>query len=324
MKSQIYVPQTGTIYPSAEAAGKALGVDPSNIGKVLRGSRLSAGGYNFVRVTPDVSPASLQFINEALETQLTPAKKKRQAQRRKETQEKKRARDKERTAAAKALHESLVEANKILAQYKKQKLDAISGVIPELENLKNVVGINKKGGFNTSLKNLGKFDKKQLEAIKKSLDAQMNRKGFKNLEDAKKKKQAIAFQMGVSSEELDKYADVLPLLWQLLEVSRKAQKDTSDPVAYKGVQDAMQANVDPEELKTTLKNIINEYETAMESGAEVDFAAISRKHFETLDLEEEEEDFFSGEWIDITTASEEDDEEEEEEDEEEKKKKRGE
>lgn len=310
MKSQIYVPQTGTIYPSAAAAGKALGVDPSNIGKVLRGSRLAAGGYNFVRVTPDVSPASLQFINEALETQLTPAKKKRQAQRRKETQQKKRARDKERTAAAKALHQSLVEANKILAEYKKRKLDAVSGVIPELENLKKLVGINKKGGFNTAAKNLGKFDKKQLEAIKKSLDAQMNRKGFKNFEDAAKKKQAVAYQMGVSSEELDKYADALPMLWELLDTASKVQGKGYDTTAYQGAQAAMQAGVDPEELQGALVSIMDEYKTATESGEEVDFGAIASKYMEDLGIEDfEEEDFFGDDWIDITTAAEEDEDE---------------
>lgn len=304
-KSQIYVPQTGIIYPSASAAAQALGVDASNIGKVLRGTRIQAGGYNFVRVDPDVSPSSLDFIKSALETELTPAKKRRQAQSRKATKQKKAARDKARSAAAKALQGSLTEANKLLTEYKRRGLDATSGIIPEIENLKRLVGTNKKGGFNAGATNLAKFSQKQLDAIKSALDAQMNRKGFKNLEDAAKKKQATAYQLGVSSEELDNYAEALPALWQILQLAKYTQGKGYDRSLYDAVRKAMQRGTDPARIKSILDGLIEEQTEILDAGGEIeDYSEMISQYVEDLNADTDDADEFEDlwnddEWIDV-------------------------
>lgn len=304
-KSQIYVPQTGIIYSSAAAAAQALGVDASNIGKVLRGTRIQAGGYNFVRVDPGISPASLDFIKSALETELTPAKKRRQAQSRKATKQKKAARDKARSKAARELQGSLKEANKLLQEYKKRGLDATSGVIPEIENLKRLVGINKKGGFNAGARNLAKFTQKQLDAIKSALDAQMNRKGFKNLEDAAKKKQATAYQLGVSSEELDNYAEALPALWQILQLAKYTQGKGYDRSLYDAVRKAMQRGTDPARIKSILDGLIEEQTEILDAGGEIeDYSEMISQYVEDLNADTDDADEFDDlwnddEWIDV-------------------------
>ena len=48
-RGEIFVPETGQTFKSAAEAGRALGVDASNISKVLRGKRKTAGGYHFER-----------------------------------------------------------------------------------------------------------------------------------------------------------------------------------------------------------------------------------------------------------------------------------
>lgn len=261
-KIQVFVPQTGTIYPSAAAAASALGVDASNVGKVIRGSRKSAGGYNFLPVDPSISPATLRDITEAIDTSLSERQKKRQETRRKSgfkrLSKEEQAAAKARSRAAKELSRSLVEANKIMKEYQKRGLDAISGVIPELEALKGIVGKNKRGGFQAKQKELERFSQQELEALKRRIDKQLNRKNFRDLEAAEKKKTAVAFQLGISSEELDAYADMLPTLWNILQLANQIEGAGSNPV-YQEIMDALQSGADPEQLKEILKEIEAEH-----------------------------------------------------------------
>lgn len=297
--AQIFVPQTGTIYPSAAAAASALGVDASNIGKVIRGSRKSAGGYNFVTVDPGIEPATLRDITEALDTSLSEKQKARQSKRReagfkrlsKEEQAAAKARSRATNRAAKELSRSLVEANKLLKEYQKRGLDAISGVVPELEALKGIIGKNKRGGFQASQKELKKFSQEQLEALKRRIDKQLNRKNFRNLEEAEKKKAAVAYQLGVSSEELDNYASLLPTLWHVLQLSRQIEGAGSNPV-YQEIMEALQSGADPDQLKDILEEIEAEHKDIIDNMEEVD-AEEMRETMEKEDYMQHMERYFA-------------------------------
>lgn len=331
-KTNIFVPQTGTIYPSLSAAASALGVDASNIGKVIRGSRKSAGGYNFVPVDPGIAPATLRDITEALDTSLSERQRARQEKSRKagfkrlskEEQAAAKARARATSKAAKELSRSLVEANKLMKEYQKRGLDAISGVIPELEALKSIIGKNKRGGFQASQKELQKFSKEQLEALKRRIDQQLNRKSFKDVEAAEKKKAAVAYQMGISSEELDAYADMLPTLWNVLQLANQIEGAGSDPV-YQEIMYAMQSGADPEQLQEILKEIEAEHQDMVDNLEDVDpdemrermemseygesmeryFAEIDRLIEEARSLKTELEDLEDeegGDWLDGWTT----------------------
>lgn len=263
--SQIYVPQTDTIYESIAEASAALGVDASNIGKVLRGARKAAGGYQFSRVSPDVSPNTLQQIKEYTEESFTPKEKKRHAKSRAQTRAKKKARDKQRGQAARALQMSLKEANRLLSEYEKRGLSGISSIIPEIENIQAMIGRNKKGGINASFKNLSKYNKEELEALKNALDAQLNRKNFKNLEEQEKKKGAVAAQLGISGEELEDYSDLLPTFWNLLNLYRTVTGKGSDPI-YDAVVHAMQNRIAHDDLKQLLDDMTAMHERYQEDG----------------------------------------------------------
>ena len=314
-RTQIYVPQTGTIYPSIAAASAALGVDASNIGKAVRGSRKSAGGYNFVAVTADIAPDTLKWINQAVEQSLSPRQKQRQAKRRKQgfgrLSAEEKAAAKSRAKAARALQGVVREANKLMEQYRKQGLESISGVIPELEKLKDIIGRNRKGGFNAGAKNLSQFTEREVRALTEALQRQLNRKGFKDLEAAESKKQAVAYQLGLSSPaELDNYTDVLPSLWHVLELARATQAKGYDRSLYNAVSEAMQAGYDPEELKSVLDQMAAEHEgyieektEAEEAGTDIptlDYAELSQKYADMLQTQEnidEFDDLTGDDWI---------------------------
>jgi len=273
-RRSIYIPSLDTVYQSIAAASKAVGVDASNIGKVLRGQRAMAGGYVFVEVPADYTPEKLHEVREAVAESLTS-----QQQRRLErTQEKyigrlspeaakarERAAKQEQAAASKAakqLHKTLVDVNKILKQYKKMGVEAYSGIIPELEMLKNIIGKNKQGYFNTDIKNLkSKFRADQLAALEARVRAQRDRKGFKNVSGQIKKRSNVAYQLGVLPEDLEKYENVLPDLWNLLELSRKAStgNEGTDPPVYNTIRDAIMADVDPEKLKNAIDDLTDMY-----------------------------------------------------------------
>lgn len=262
-KQSIYVPQTGTIYPSAAAASAALGVDASNIGKVLRGQRQSAGGYNFVKVDPTIKQSKLQDINETIDTSLTEQQKRRQAKRRARSRQRvqetaTRAERAAQSKAARELRQTLVEANKLLKEYDKRGLSGISGVVPELERLKDIIGQNKRGGFNSDLKNLKGFTEHELESLRDAITRQMNRKNFKDLEAQESRKQAIAYQLGLEVEELEKYTKLLPTLWHILDLAEKAQGQGYDQSLYRAVMDAMQAGTDADTLQEILADIEDE------------------------------------------------------------------
>lgn len=309
-KVQIYVPQTGSIYPSAAAAARALGVDPSNVGKALRGSRKSAGGYNFVAVTPDIAPDTLRQINEYVDQSLSPRQKRQQAKRRRAGRSRlspeEKAAQKARASAARALQGTLRDANKLLEEYRRQGLDAVSGVVPELEKLKDIIGRNRKGGFNAAAKNLAQFSEREIRALSEALQRQMNRKGFKDIEAANSKKQAVAYQLGLSSpEELDNYSEVLPSLWHVLDLARQTQGRGYDRSLYNAVSEAMQAEMDPEELKNVLDQMAEDHEeyiAEVEADPEtppLDYAELSQKYADMLQAQESDEfdDLTGDDWI---------------------------
>lgn len=316
-RAQIYVPQTGTIYPSIAAASAALGVDASNIGKAVRGSRKSAGGYNFVAVTADIAPDTLRQINQAVEQSLSPRQRSEQAKRRRKGYSRlsaeERAAAKARAKAARELQGVVRETNKLLEQYRKQGLDAISGVVPELEKLKDIIGRNRKGGFNAGAKNLAQFTEREVRALTEALQRQLNRKGFKDLTAAESKKQAVAYQLGLGSPaELDNYADVLPSLWHVLELARATQAKGYDRSLYNAVSEAMQAGFDPEELKSVLDQMAAEHEgyieektEAEDAGTEIptlDYTELSQKYADMLQAQEDMDEFddlTGDDWITI-------------------------
>jgi hypothetical protein len=310
----IYVPQTGTIYPSITAASKALGVDASNIGKVVRGARVSAGGYNFQRVDLNVDQSLLRDIDEALREQSTPKQRERMERTRRKNESRlspeERQRRKEKRAAAERLHKILVGANKAIKEMQKQGVSGYSDAVTELENLKALIGKSKSGAFDTSIRNLMNLSAGEINAAIKATEKQTERLQKTDAENLKKRRAAVALQFGVSQEELEKYDDALPVLWELLALARQQQGNGYSRALYDAVVDSVQYAEDPEDLKATLEKIRDEYQGAIEDEQDVDLSDILQRGTEELQglyetpeeaaTEELEDDWMSG-WVDLPT-----------------------
>lgn len=263
----IYVPQTGTIYPSITAASKALGVDASNIGKVVRGARTSAGGYNFQRVDPGADPSLLRDIDEALINQSTPKQRERMARTRKKNEGRlspeERQRRKEKRESAQRLHNVLVKANRAITELQKQGVADISDPVTNLENIKAIIGTNKIGGFDTSIKNLMDLNI-DIEKTIAEVEHEISRIERTPADKLKKRRAAVAFQLGITEEELEPYEDVLPILWQLLALARKQQEKGYSLSLYDAVVDAVNIAKKPEDLQRILEETLKEYRGSLE------------------------------------------------------------
>ena len=284
-QNDIYVPQTGQIYPTISAASKALGVDASNIGKVLRFERESAGGYNFHYVEPGASIETLRGIDEAMQNQSSPKKRERMAQTRKKNEGRlspeERQRRKEKRESAQRLHNVLVRANKAIAELQKQGVADISNPVTNLENIKAVIGTNKIGGFDTSIKNLMDLNI-DFEKTIAEVEHEISRIERTPAEKLKKRRAAVAFQLGITEEELEPYEDVLPVLWQLLALARKQQEKGYSLSLYDAVVDAVNIAKKPEDLRRILEETLTEYRGRLEDETGEDLDDILQRGAEKL------------------------------------------
>ena len=76
MGKRIYIPEVDKIYNSFAAAAADLGVNASNLGKVLAGKRKSAGGYTVIDASADtrkgktITPNRRSLRNRAVKSGL--------------------------------------------------------------------------------------------------------------------------------------------------------------------------------------------------------------------------------------------------------------
>lgn len=168
------------LYDTISAAARAVGVDPSNAGKVLRGSRSSAGGYAFERVAGTATTATKKAINAAAravqkrQTAKSQARQQRQRAAQKQRQEAKRA-EKRQTAGkrpridptVKQLREdarrALLQANNLIRTAKKE---GRVGIVEQLQAAAEALDMETRTGLlDTSMKTIRSMDKEQLEMI---------------------------------------------------------------------------------------------------------------------------------------------------------------
>ncbi len=263
IQGAIFVPSLGESFPTISAAAKATGADPSNIRKVLTGQRQTAGGRYFIVVPEETTAEDLRKIQKDVEQRTTLKKRKQLEKNRKKSAPKvspeERQRQREKRAAAKRLHGILVGVNAAIRQLEKENVAQFSDAVAELANIKAIIGSNKIGGFDTSLSNLMNLTAQQINAAIATAEKQAQRLENTPSETLKKKRAAVAFQFGLSSEELEEYDPVLPVLWDLLHMARAQQGNDYERSLYDAVVDAVNLRRSPEELRKTLQDIYDEY-----------------------------------------------------------------
>lgn len=223
------------IFGSVAEAAKALNTDASNIGKVLRGKRQKAGGYSFSRT---LEPPTTKKGREA-----------RRAERVKS----------ERKAILSEVHDTLKELNQRYRNARKENVYQTDEVLKKLMSHTDYFGQTKTGGYDISMQNLRKYSNVELENLQRVLRAE--EKKYTKIAERKARPMspaALAGLFGISQNEVDKYKDVLPYLFDLLHLAREDQF-----FKYSDIQDhiweAMKNGIEPEKLMEYIDLIYEAY-----------------------------------------------------------------
>lgn len=223
------------IYASAAEAAKALKVDPSNISKVLRGVRPTAGGYSFVKT---------------LERPTTAAGR-RKVKKQKETAERK--------ELVKAVHDRLKILNEKFRTAKKENVLETDKILQQQMSHADYFGRRKQGGYNIDISNLKKFSTDELQ----NLLTMLNREQKKYVRQQTKNQKAMSMArlaaiFGISEEQIKKYDYILPALFDLLQLAK-----FDEFFKYADIQAAiwniMQNDIESEELEKYIDTIYDAY-----------------------------------------------------------------
>ncbi len=238
---------TGQVYSSAAKAAQAVGVDPSNVLKVLKGGRQSAGGYRFVyadNLTGEQLQAAAASRLQAIPQRLQ-ERQKRQRQRR----------YKEYTAARKQARQTLLQANKMITEARKAGLYAGSPEMQDLAALADEIGNTKTGLIDASIDNLEEFDLDELQRIYYRTQDLLGRVQVA-IDERKGQRESLAFEFGLSTgHEWKKYETMQKEIFNVL---KRAGEDSrgrgSDPV-FQAIQEAITKKVPVKALRELLTRL---------------------------------------------------------------------
>lgn len=263
----VYVPETDTTYSSIAEAARDLGIDASNISKVLAGRRRTAGGYHFERVT---SSYEIDDVGDIGGSESPTA---------------------ERINKVEMLRNVIRRANQIIEDARKRKrygfLEDVQELFDLLDSVLGSTGDNLIDVYSKVLDNMTDEELDQLYDRAQDLIA----KAYEDLKKADDRLQGYADAFGVSSAEMEQYEDLIPEINATL--ARAHGNDDASNLWY-AIRDAIQAGVDPEDLRDLLKkandffdnpgrgdslrDIIREWEDSVYHG----------KNFEDMDNEDDD------------------------------------
>lgn len=263
----VYVPETDTTYSSIAEAARDLGIDASNISKVLAGRRRTAGGYHFERVT---SSYELDDVGDIGGSESPNA---------------------ERINKVEMLRNVIRRANHIIEDARKRKrygfLEDVQELFDLLDSVLGSTGDNLIDVYSKVLDNMTNEELDQLYDRAQDLIA----KAYEDLKKADDRLQGYADAFGVSSAEMEQYEDLIPEINATL--ARAHGNDDASNLWY-AIRDAIQSGVDPEDLRDLLKkandffdnpgrgdslrDIIREWEDSVYHG----------KNFEDMDNEDDD------------------------------------
>lgn len=170
-RGAVYVPETDTTYKSTAEAAKALGVDPSNISKVLKGKRKTAGGYHFEKTT---------------------------------------AEEDQRRKLLKQIREQIRKANNIIKEARVRKRENFVQEVAELDDFgADVIGSTQDNLIDDAADTLDEMDMDELKQLENKLNEKI-KAAEKGIQKADERLQEYADVFGVSSAEMEKYEPMIP------------------------------------------------------------------------------------------------------------------
>lgn len=266
----ILIADTGNIYPSISAAAKAVGVDPSNARKAVRGQRKSAGGYTFVEVAAAPLQKEITKLVKKVAESLTPKQQQRRAQQRQRSmqrvQERRRSEQpaRRRTAAEREriqqIHAALVEANDMIRRAKRGETGAITR--KDLEALAEQVGASKQGMFKTGTKDIEQYQ--EIEQILERIQA------IKEQDAARREQQAVSYAQQYSLKSIadakrkqDALDDLSRVLGRLREAANRASGDLKYVQIYEDMINDVK-ELEPEQIRLLADKVNNWLDTTKE------------------------------------------------------------
>lgn len=234
------------IFSSAAEAARALGLDPSNISKVLRGLRKSVGDWTF----------------EHTDERPTTKKGREKIKKKKEDEARKRLLDR--------VHDRLKELNQRYRNAKKEDLYDDDPVLQNMMSHADHYGSTKTGGYDISKKNLNRHSDDELRNLL-SLLAHEERKYSRYYDNGRPVREDplsyVATIFGLSSrKEAEKYADIIPEIFDLLHLAKIDEFFRYNDVKT-ALFDAMQAGEDEEKIDEYLSEIHKLFWESKEDGA---------------------------------------------------------
>lgn len=180
----IYVPELRRSFATIAAAARATGADASNVGKVLKGQRRTAGGMHF---------------------------------------EMRWAREEGRGDALRALFEQIDRANEMLVTAKERKKFGFSKELQDLDRMRDDIGSTKKGFFTKSAKAFASWSVEDLQHDTQKLmqGIRTAEKALRKLDDEIRD---LADMLGLSFREALQYEMIVPEFYRMLDLAGKDQR----------------------------------------------------------------------------------------------------
>lgn len=180
----IYVPELRRSFATIAAAARAAGADASNVGKVLKGQRRTAGGLHF---------------------------------------EMRWAREEGRGEALRALFEQIDRANEMLVTAKERKKFGFSKELQDLDRMRDDIGSTKKGFFTKSAKAFASWSVEDLQHDTQKLmqGIRTAEKALRKLDDEIRD---LADMLGLSFREALQYEMIVPEFYRMLDLAGKDQR----------------------------------------------------------------------------------------------------
>lgn len=211
----VYVPETGETYSSIAEAARELGVDASNISKVLRGKRATAGGFHFEKT--DGKPDPRQKLR-------------------------------------KQVREEIRKANKIIQEAREQGRENFVDEVTELDDFgADVIGQTGDNLIDEHSSVIDDMDEDELQQLLDKLREHVQ-KAQEGLKHADERLQEYADLFGVSTNEMAKYEPIIPEINRTIDRAREHDKSHGSDVFYE-IQSLIQSGVDPDVLSTFLETI---------------------------------------------------------------------
>lgn len=256
----IFILETGMMYPSVTAAARAVGVDPSNAAKVVRGQRKEAGGYTFTKIAGAEAPTQREISRMLRKQQqtLSPAEQQQRAAHRERSKQRlgmqmisqkkstrRKAADKSKKAAAektrsqrvrrtaeereriRSAHAALVEANDMIRQAKRGGTGQLAK--KDLQSLAEQMGASNQGLFRSGTAAIEQYSKEDLEQLLRRIET------IKQQEEKRREqydvKRAQYFGMKNLQEAAEKH-DALDALARAYEKLREVKERSSGKFSY--------------------------------------------------------------------------------------------